>query len=148
MQLPLFPGYVFVRMALRDRLRVLQVPGLAHLVAFNGVPLPLPDSDIESIRTALTAGVAAEPYPYLKAGTRVEICRGPLQGTRGILLRRRSTCRVVLSLDLIMRSMVVEVDAADVTPIRKSMGGREVGASAVQVIAPSWKPNSAPDVMS
>jgi transcription antitermination factor NusG len=123
-QLPLFPGYVFVRIALRDRLRVLQVPGLAHLIAFHGIPFPLPESDIEAIRGALTAGVAVEPYPYLKAGTRVEVCRGPLQGMRGILLRRRNSYRVVLSLDLIMRSMVVEVDAADVTPIRKIAGDR------------------------
>jgi len=145
-QLPLFPGYVFVRIALHDRLRVLQVPGLAHLVAFNGVPFPVPESDIYAIRSALTAGVAAEPYPYLTAGSRVEICRGPLQGARGILLRRRSGFRVVLSLDLIMRSIVVEVDAADVTPIRKSRGGREVLPKGIVAESQFWKPNSAAEV--
>lgn len=147
-QLPLFPGYVFVRIALCDRLRVLQVPGLARLVGFSGVPFPLPESEVDAIRRALTAGVAAEPYPYLTVGSRVEVCRGPLLGTQGILLRRRNTYRVVLSLDLIMRSMVVEVDAADVTPIKKSLGGREAVATVVPPIAPSWKTNSAPDVMS
>ncbi len=145
-QLPLFSGYVFVRIALRDRLRALQVPGLVRLVGFNGLPYPLPESDIDGIRNAVSAGVVAEPYPYLTAGTRVEICRGPLQGLTGILLRRRNGFRVVLSLDLIMRSIVVELDAADVLPIRKSVGGREIG-SAVALVRTS-KANSRAEVMS
>jgi transcription antitermination factor NusG len=119
-RLPLFPGYVFVRIALRDRLRVLQVPGFVRLVGFNGFPVPLPEADIERMREALQTGVCAEPYPYLTAGTRVEICTGPLQGLRGILLRRHGKCRVVLSVDLIMRSMVVEVDAAGLVPLKGS----------------------------
>jgi transcription antitermination factor NusG len=117
-QLPLFPGYVFVHIALRDRLPVLKIPGLVRLVGFSGVPFPLPEQDIETMRNALNNGVAAEPYPYLTAGSRVEICNGPLQGMRGILLRRRNSFRVVLSIDLIMRSMVVEVEAADVVPVK------------------------------
>ena len=117
-QLPLFPGYVFVRIALRNRLPVLQIPGLVRLVGFSGVPFPLPEADIEAMRNALAAGVTAEPYPYLTVGSRVEICHGPLQGVKGILLRRRNKFRVVLSLDLIMRSMVVEVEAADVVPLK------------------------------
>ncbi len=145
-QLPLFSGYVFVRIALRDRLRALQVPGLVRLVGFNGMPFPLPESDIDAIRNALHAGVAAEPYPYLTAGIRVEICRGPLQGMTGILLRRRNGFRIVLSLDLIMRSMMVEVDAADVVPIRKSAGGREI--TRPLGLIPSMKANSTAEVMS
>jgi transcription antitermination factor NusG len=117
-QLPLFPGYVFVRIALRDRLPVLQIPGFAHLVGFSGVPFPLPETDIVAMKNALMAGVAAEPYPYLTAGTRVEICSGALQGMTGILLRRQGKCRVVLSVDLIMRSMVVEVNDCDIVPVR------------------------------
>jgi transcription antitermination factor NusG len=124
-QLPLFPGYVFVRIALCDRLRVLQVPGLARLVGFSGVPFPLPQSDIDAMRNALHAGVVVEPYPYLAVGTRVEVCNGPLQGARGILLRRKNTYRVVLSLDVIMRSIIVEVDATDVMPVRKPHTGPE-----------------------
>lgn len=147
-QLPLFPGYVFVRIALRDRLRVLEVPGFVRLVGFSGVPFPLSDSDIEGVRGALAAGVSAEPYPYLTAGTKVEICNGPLRGMRGLLLRRRNTYRVVLSLDLIMRSMVVEVDAADVVSIRKPGGGREAGTTPGNVVVNSLKRNPTTDVMS
>ncbi|PYX25307.1 MAG: hypothetical protein DMG82_05535 [Acidobacteria bacterium] len=118
--LPLFPGYIFVRMALKDRLRVLEVPGFVRLVGFNSLPYPLPESDINKMMEALNKGVLAEPYPYLTAGTRVEIKNGPLQGMTGILLRRQNKCRVVISVDLIMRSMSVEVEAGDVVPIRKS----------------------------
>src|SRR5437868_7815156 len=119
-KLPLFPGYIFVRMALKDRLRVLEVPGFVRLVGFNSLPYPLPESDINKMMEALSKGVLAEPYPYLTAGTRVEIENGPLQGMTGILLRRQNKCRLVISIDLIMRSMIVEVEAGDVVPIRKS----------------------------
>jgi transcription antitermination factor NusG len=119
-QLPLFPGYIFVRIALRDRMRVIEVPGFVRLVGFNSLPCPLPEADINKMKEALSKGVLAEPYPYLTVGTRVEIRNGPMQGMTGILLRRQNRCRVVISVDLIMRSMAVEVEAADVVPIRKS----------------------------
>lgn len=116
-QLPLFPSYVFVRMALRDKLRVLQVPGLAQLVTFHGAPAVLPDGEIETLRTALAAGVMAQPFRYLNVGSRVEISNGPLQGLRGILLRHQGQFRVVISVEMIMRSIVVEVDASDVVAL-------------------------------
>jgi len=116
LELPLFPGYIFVRLPWRDRLRVLQVPGFVSLVAFGGVPCPLPEVEINSIRTALSHGLMAEPYPYLSEGDRVELRSGPLAGMKGILLRRPNKYRVVLSVDLIMRSIVVDVDASDIAP--------------------------------
>lgn len=116
-QMPLFPSYVFVRIALQERLRVLQIPGFVRLVGFNGLAYPLPETEIDAMREALIAGVVAEPYPYLTTGSRVEILAGPLQGVRGILLRRQGKCRVVLSIDLIMRSVVVEVEAANIVPV-------------------------------
>ena len=119
-QLPLFPGYVFVHIALRDRMRVIEVPGFVRLVGFNSLPCPLPEVDINRVKEALNKGVVAEPYPYLTVGTRVGVRNGPLQGMTGILLRRQNKCRVVISVDLIMRSMAVEVEAADVVPIGTS----------------------------
>jgi len=119
-QLPLFPGYIFVRIALRDRLRVIDVPGFVRLVGFNSLPHPLPEADINRMKEALNKGVLAEPYPYLTVGTRVEIRNGPMQGMTGILLRRQNKCRVVISVDLIMRSMAVEVEASDVVQVRSS----------------------------
>jgi transcription antitermination factor NusG len=119
-QLPLFPGYIFVRIALKDRLRVLEVPGVVRLICFNSLPCPLPESDINKMMGAVNKGVLAEPYPYMTVGTRVEIRNGPLQGMTGILLRRQNKYRVVISIDLIMRSIVVEVEAGDVVPLQKS----------------------------
>jgi transcription antitermination factor NusG len=116
-QLPLFPSYIFVRMALRDRLRVLQVPGLVQLVTFQGAPASLPESEITTIRGALASGVQAQPYRYLSEGSKVEICHGPLQGMRGVLLRHQGQFRVVISVEMIMRSIVVEVDAPDVVAL-------------------------------
>ncbi len=123
-QLPVFPGYVFVRIALRDRLHVLDIPGFVRLVGFGGTPAPLPDSEMNTMQEAFRVGMHAEPHPYLTVGTRVEIIRGPLQGMTGILLRRHGLWRVVLSVDLIMRSMAVEVDADDVVPVVR--GGRAI----------------------
>jgi len=116
-QVPLFPGYIFVRMGMRDKLRVLQVPGLVQLVSFQGAPAALPDAEIETLRNALAAGVPAQPHAYLTVGSQVEICRGPLQGMRGVLLRHQGQFRVVLSVEMIMRSIVVEVEASDVTAL-------------------------------
>jgi transcription antitermination factor NusG len=117
LQLPLFPGYVFVRLALRDRLRVLEVSGVVRLVGFNGYPSALPDEEIEALKTASACGLRAEPHPFLTVGRRVRIKNGPFEGREGILLRKKSTFRVVLSVEMIMRSIVVDVDAADVEPL-------------------------------
>src|SRR5712692_3562423 len=68
LDLPLFPGYVFVQMALRDRLQVLQIPGVANLVGFGGTPAALPEGEIEALRTSLGSGIRAEPHPFLTVG--------------------------------------------------------------------------------
>jgi transcription antitermination factor NusG len=123
LQLPLFPGYVFVRLALRDRLQVLQVPGVAKLVGFNGTPAALPQEEIETLRLSLEGGVHAEPHPYLAIGRRVRVKAGSLAGLEGILVRRKKRARFVISLDLIQRSVAVEVDGSEVEPM-----GKEVAA--------------------
>jgi transcription antitermination factor NusG len=117
LQMPLFPGYVFVHLALRDRLQILQIPGVAKLVGFNGTPTALPDEQIEALKAGLAAGVRAEPHPYLTAGRRVRVKSGPLAGMEGILVRRKNAARFVISLDLISRSVAVEVEAEDLQPI-------------------------------
>ena len=116
LDLVLFPGYVFVHLDLKDRLRVLQVPSVVRFVSFNGYPAPLPDNEIEALSDGLAKGVRVEPHPYLKVGHRVRVKYGPLAGTQGILVRRKDKFRLVLSIDLIMRSVAVEVDEADVEP--------------------------------
>ena len=122
-QFPLFPGYAFVRIALKDRMEVMKVPGIVRLVGFNGKPAPLPDQEIEGLRRGLAAGVEVRPHPYLTVGRRVCVVSGPLQGMRGILVRRKSQLRVVVSLELIMRSMIADVDVADIQPDLDASGG-------------------------
>lgn len=117
LQLPLFPGYVFVRIALRDRLQVLEIPSVARLVGFNGTPTPLPNGEIEALKAGLEGGVRAVPHPHLRVGRRVRVIAGPLEGAEGILIRKKGTFRLVLSIDLIQRSITVEVDGTDVEQI-------------------------------
>jgi transcription antitermination factor NusG len=117
LQLPLFPGYVFVRMALRNRLQVLQIPGVAKLVGFGTTPTPLPQEEIDALRAGLAHGVKVEPHPYLNVGRRVRVKYGPLAGMQGILLRWKGNWRVVLSLELIQRSVAVDVDASALEPV-------------------------------
>ncbi len=114
--LPLFPSYVFVRIPLQDRLQVLAVPSVVHLVSFRGTPAPLSDTEIETLRQGL-GRVSAEPHPYLKVGRRVRVKSGPFRGMEGILKRKKDNFRLVLSLDLIMRSIVLDIDGAEVEPV-------------------------------
>jgi len=112
----LFPGYVFVRLALRDRLHVLQIPSVVRLVGFSGQPTVLPDTEMEIMRSRLSQSLRAEPHPFLTLGRRVLISGGPFAGLKGVLKQKRSKLRVVVSLELIQRSFAVDVDTADVAP--------------------------------
>lgn len=116
LQLPLFPNYVFVRMDLSDRIRVLQVPGLINLVIFQGQPAALEDGEVDRLRTGLGGEGRVEPHPYLTVGRRVKIIGGAFSGLEGILLRRKDRLRVVLSVDLIQRSVAIEVCESDIAP--------------------------------
>lgn len=118
LELPLFPGYVFVHIALQDRLQVLRLPGVVQFVAFQGKPAPLPETEIETLRQGMQASARFEPHPYLKAGRRVRVRTGALQGVEGVLVRKKDSFRVVMTIDLIMRSVALEVDAADVEVLR------------------------------
>jgi transcription elongation factor/antiterminator RfaH len=112
LELALFPGYVFVHMALERKLRVLEVPGVVRLVSFNGQPAAVPAEQIETLRKRL-ASASVEPHPYLCKGRRVRVRTGSMEGLEGIVVRRKDRCRIVFSIDLIQRSVAVEVDEAD-----------------------------------
>jgi transcription antitermination factor NusG len=117
LQLPLFPGYVFVRLALRDRLRVLEIPGVARLVGFDGHPTPVPAEDIEAVRACLAGHYPMQPHRYLQRGRRVRVLSGPLAGFCGIVLRQRNRTRFVVSFDVLERSVSVELEGVDVTTV-------------------------------
>lgn len=119
LQMPLFPGYLFVYTNLRRRVPILSVPGVVNLVSVAGKPVPLPPEVVPTLRDGINR-VSAQPYPYLTTGQRVSICSGPLKGLTGILLRRKSGPRVVVSIDAIGRSFLAEVAANDLAPMGKS----------------------------
>lgn len=116
LQRPLFPGYLFVHLELRNKLEVQRVPGVVGLVGFRGSPSAVPEEEVQRVRELLGRGMRVEPHPFLTVGRRVRVKRGPLTGIEGILLRRKSGLRFVLSVELIQRSMAVEMDEADLEP--------------------------------
>lgn len=126
LELPLFPNYVFVHIDPRERVRVLEVPGVLSLVSFGKNLAALPDFEIESLRSALGQR-RVEPHPYLVIGERARIKRGPLSGIEGVLVRKKRNLRVVLALDAIMQCVAVEVDAEDVEAVVRR-GPAHIGA--------------------
>ena len=115
--LPLFPCYVFARVTRQERTPVLEVPGVLWIVGGSGSQLtPLPDFEIETLRTALDPS-RVEPHPLLRTGQRVRVRGGAFAGMEGIVVRRKSGLRVVMTLELIMQSVAVEVNAEDLEPI-------------------------------
>ena len=122
LHLPLFPSYIFVRLVVENCLRVLEVPGVVRLVGFDGQPYPLPEQEIASLQRGILNEVQILPHPYLKVGHRVRIVRGALEGVEGILVRQKNIHRIVLSLDLITRSVALEIDLTDVERIELREG--------------------------
>lgn len=116
LELPLFPTYVFARVPQQSRSSVLGAPGVLSIVGSARQSWPLPDFEIEALRFGLLER-KIEPHPYLVVGERVRIKAGVMAGVEGILVRKKSDLRVVLSLDAIMRSVAVEVDADDIESI-------------------------------
>jgi len=112
-ELPLFPGYLFVNIDPRQRFKVLSLPGAVSIVGSASGPWPLPDSEIMSLRDSLQSR-KFEPHPYLAVGQKVRIKSGPLADLTGFLVRQSGGFRVVLSVELIRQAAAVEVDADDV----------------------------------
>ena len=111
---PLFPGYCFARFRYADRLIVLRTFGVAALVGLTDRPEWISDAEIDAIRAVVTSKLRYDPHPFLEEGDEVEVLRGPLKGTRGYLVRKDRTERVVLSVALIRQAVAVEIHAADV----------------------------------
>jgi len=111
--LPLFPGYVFVRINASRRVGVLEVPGVVSMIGAGSRPAPLPDFEVDALRAGLDP-MKAEPHPLVTAGRRVRIKTGALTGVEGIVIRKKSGFRVVLTLSLLMQSIAIEVDGDDV----------------------------------
>lgn len=109
-ELPLFPGYLFCRFDPQDRLPILTAPGVIQILGVGKTPLPVTDAEVEAIQAIAQSGLPKRPWPYLQVGQRVRIGSGPLRGVEGILLEIRGEHRLVVSVELLRRSVAVEID--------------------------------------
>ena len=119
LDLPLFPSYLFVRIAPNSRGRVLSTPGVLSFVGNSRQVLPVPDADIDALRHGIEQHHAT-PHPYLVVGEKVQVKAGPFSGFTGTLIRPKSGVRVVLTIDAIMQGVAIEIDVADVEPVSSS----------------------------
>jgi transcription antitermination factor NusG len=129
LELPLFAGYVFCRYAAPDRARVLATPGVTSVVGFGNKPAAVPESEIESVRTMVSSGLPLSPWPFLRVGERVRIEAGPLCGVEGILTQVKDAWRVVVSVELLQRSVAAEVERDVVAVVRRGAPQQQGGAS-------------------
>jgi transcription antitermination factor NusG len=114
---PLFPGYLFCRMDVSNRLPLVVTPGLHSIVGTLGVPQVIEEEEILAIQRVMGAGIPAVPWPYLKAGDRVVVQYGSLKGVEGLLVRGADSDNLVLSIHLLQRAISLEIDRAWVKPL-------------------------------
>jgi transcription antitermination factor NusG len=130
LELPLIPGYVFSRFDANYRLPVLTTPGLVQIVSAGKTPQPVDEDEMQSLITAVRAGVHLRLWPFLKSGQRVSIEEGPLRSLEGVLISTKGSDQLILSISLLQRSVAVAVDRRWVRPIAgDSEIGRRTGSS-------------------
>lgn len=111
----LFPGYLFIADVTDRRLQVMTTPGVCAIVSVAGTPATIPEHEIEAIRKCVSDAGKVEPHPYLQGGDVVRVQHGPLSGVEGILVRKKDSCRLVVSVEILGRAAAVEIDAACVS---------------------------------
>jgi transcription antitermination factor NusG len=133
LSLPLFPCYVFIRGEVGRCLQVVNTPGV-HMILNQGEHFAvIPENEIQAIRRTVEGPFRMEPHPFLRCGERVRVTCGSLQGVEGILVRKKNQFRLVLSVDMLAKSVAVEIDAADVESVSEPAGGRASGSFSASV---------------
>ena len=108
---PLFPGYLFSRFQIADRVRILQVPGVKQIVGVGNTPQPISAHQLDNLKALVAANSGLAPWPYLNSGQRIQIDRGPLTGVKGfVVCAEEGALRIVVSLDLLQRSVAAVID--------------------------------------
>jgi transcription antitermination factor NusG len=107
---PLFPRYLFCRMEHWERAPILSTPGVVSIVSCGTDPIPVPESEIEAVRTLLNSGLGAQPYPFINVGDQVKVSEGPLAGVTGIVIARKNEFHLVVSVPLLQRSVSVVLE--------------------------------------
>ncbi|MDQ2945074.1 MAG: hypothetical protein M3Y27_03895 [Acidobacteriota bacterium] len=119
-EMPLFPGYLFCRFDLAQRMSVLSSPGVLGIVSFGGVPAPVDDTEVSHLKILTGSGKNPQPWPYLTEGERIRIGSGPLTGMEGIVIQLKNQYRLIASVTLLQRSVAVEIDSDSATAISAS----------------------------
>ena len=114
---PLFPGYVFVRVGDAERRCVLQTVGVVSIVCRSGRPVPLSNADVEKLRLCTANPSAVEPHPYLRVGQRVRVKHGPFRGWEGVLVQKKNSTRLIITVEQIMKSVSIDLNGADIEPL-------------------------------
>ena len=130
LELPLFPGYLFCRFDVMDRMPILTTPGMLQIVGFGRTPIPVDEAEIAAIQTALASNLDREPWPYSQIGQKVRVECGPMRGIEGTLVTIKGGHRLVLAVTILQRSVAVEVSSAWVTPTQGMNGSRTGQSSA------------------
>jgi transcription antitermination factor NusG len=107
---PLFPGYVFTRIAAKERIKVVSIPSVIRVLSFNGQPADISDQEIESIRICVRSGVGLEPHLFPEIGERVRVVSGAFEGVEGTVVNRKNNCKLVISINLIHQAVALEID--------------------------------------
>jgi transcription antitermination factor NusG len=131
---PLFPCYLFVHIArsCETQLRVLKVPGIVNFVGGAHGPAAIPEGEIDSVRAVLSSGIDCASHPFVQAGDRVRIERGVLAGIEGTLIRCGEQSKLVISIEMIQRSVSVSVERSNVEPAYRAPTGQAQSLSALQ----------------
>lgn len=116
LNLPLFPCYVFLRGRLERRREIVTTPGIHSLVSQAGTPCPIPESEIYAFQQSAKSGCRLEPYPVLRCGEHVRIRSGPMTGVEGILERKKNSCKLIISVEMLGKAAAVEIDSSAVEP--------------------------------
>ena len=114
--IPLFPGYVFLRADEHERVRAFGVKGFVRFVSIDGRPVPVPPAELDAVREVLQKHIPFDPHPGLAPGEEVRLTGGPLRGVTGKLVRRGRHFRLLLAISALGQAISVEIDAADVAP--------------------------------
>lgn len=132
MDLPLFPGYLFCRLNLEDRMPLLTTPGFLYIVGIGRNPEPVDDSEIVAIQSVLRSGVPATPWPSLMVGQKVQLKHGPLRGLVGVLTKIANQHRMYVSVTLLKRSISVEVAPEWIQPVGATQAPSEAPSISLQ----------------
>lgn len=119
LSLPLFPSYVFIHGSIERQLQIVTTPGVHWLITAAAHVAIISDAEIAAVKQLVQSSMRLEPHPFLKCGDWVRVSAGPLEGVEGLLVRVKGICRLVISVEMLEKSVAVEVDAANVERVER-----------------------------